>query len=236
MDDTYALYYWPMLPGRAEVVRLILEDAQAPYRDVAREEGIPAVVAARAGELGRPRAYAPPVLVHGELVLSQSAVISRYLAGRHGLEPDDLAGKLHAEQHYLGWSDVMSEVHETHHPIATSQTYEEQQDHAKLRARRFLEDRLGPWLAHFERVVVDGNGTHVSGTVTYADFMARVVLRGIAYAFPRAFEQHRATIPTLLALAQHVEDRPNVRAYLESPRAIAFNEDGIFRHYPELDL
>ncbi|MFI4959484.1 MAG: glutathione S-transferase, partial [Lysobacterales bacterium] len=29
--------------------------------------------------------------------------------------------------------------------------------------------------------------------------------------------------------------RPNIAAYLESPRRLGFNEDGIFRHYPELD-
>ena len=235
MDDTYALYYWPMLPGRAEALRLILEDAGAPYRDVAREDGIPAVMTARSGELGTPRPYAPPVLVHGELVLSQSAVIARYLAGRHGLEPDDLAGKLHAEQHFLGWTDVMGEVHETHHPIATSQTYEEQRDAARQRAQRFREDRLGPWLAHFEGVVSAAGGTHVPGAITYPDFLARVVLRGLEYAFPQTFARHRASISTLLALVEQVEQRPGIAAYLASDRALAFNEHGIFRHYPELD-
>jgi glutathione S-transferase len=28
---------------------------------------------------------------------------------------------------------------------------------------------------------------------------------------------------------------PGVRAYLKSGRRLPFNEDGIFRHYPELD-
>ena len=29
--------------------------------------------------------------------------------------------------------------------------------------------------------------------------------------------------------------RPRIKAYLASPRRIPFNEEGIFRHYPELD-
>ena len=29
--------------------------------------------------------------------------------------------------------------------------------------------------------------------------------------------------------------RPNIARYLQSKRRIAFNEEGIFRHYPELD-
>ena len=33
---SYDLYYWPSIQGRGEFVRLALEDAGAPYRDVAR--------------------------------------------------------------------------------------------------------------------------------------------------------------------------------------------------------
>ena len=37
------------------------------------------------------------------------------------------------------------------------------------------------------------------------------------------------------ALHDRVAERPRIAAYLASPRRIAFNEMGIFRHYPELD-
>ena len=36
MTEPYELYYWPILPGRGEFVRLVLEEAAAPYVDVAR--------------------------------------------------------------------------------------------------------------------------------------------------------------------------------------------------------
>jgi glutathione S-transferase len=42
-------------------------------------------------------------------------------------------------------------------------------------------------------------------------------------------------IPLLLALRDRVAARPGIAAYLISPRRIPFNEDGIFRRYPELD-
>jgi glutathione S-transferase len=42
--------------------------------------------------------------------------------------------------------------------------------------------------------------------------------------------------PGLAALHERVAARPNIAAYLESPRRIPFNDRGIFRHYPELDL
>jgi glutathione S-transferase len=33
---TYELYYWPMIQGRGEFVRLALEEAGADYSDVCR--------------------------------------------------------------------------------------------------------------------------------------------------------------------------------------------------------
>ena len=42
-------------------------------------------------------------------------------------------------------------------------------------------------------------------------------------------------VPCLVALRDRVAAAPVVAAYLASPRRIAFNEHGLFRHYPELD-
>jgi glutathione S-transferase len=42
-------------------------------------------------------------------------------------------------------------------------------------------------------------------------------------------------LPRLVALGERVRARPRIAAYLASPRRIPFNEDGIFRRYPELD-
>jgi glutathione S-transferase len=39
----------------------------------------------------------------------------------------------------------------------------------------------------------------------------------------------------VLAVHERVAQQRRVAAYLKSERRIAFNEDGIFRHYPELD-
>jgi glutathione S-transferase len=41
--------------------------------------------------------------------------------------------------------------------------------------------------------------------------------------------------PRLLDLHARVAARPRVAAYLASDRRIPFNEEGIFRRYPELD-
>jgi glutathione S-transferase len=55
------------------------------------------------------------------------------------------------------------------------------------------------------------------------------------YAFPNAMRRMQKRIPRLRALTERIAERPNIAAYLQSPRRIAFNQDGIFRHYPALD-
>jgi glutathione S-transferase len=47
---------------------------------------------------------------------------------------------------------------------------------------------------------------------------------GLSTEFPRVAALHRA-----------IAQRPRIHAYLDSNRRIAFNEQGIFRHYRELD-
>jgi len=39
----------------------------------------------------------------------------------------------------------------------------------------------------------------------------------------------------LIALHDRVAARPRLVAYLASERRLPFNQEGIFRHYPELD-
>jgi glutathione S-transferase len=48
--------------------------------------------------------------------------------------------------------------------------------------------------------------------------------------------QQNAKFPLLRALHRRVPTRPRLAAYLASPRRIAFNPHGVFRHYPELDV
>ena len=47
--------------------------------------------------------------------------------------------------------------------------------------------------------------------------------------------KHERKYPKLIALRDRVAALPRIASYLKSPRRIAFNEDGIFRYYKELD-
>ncbi len=243
MTQPYRLFYWPSIPGRGEFVRLTLEEAGAPYIDVARLPateggGYDAIRTALDGKLGGLLPLAPPVLVAGDLVLAQTAAILHFLGQRHGLAGKTDADAWGALQLQLTIADLTGEAHDTHHPISPALHYEEQKSVAELRAKAFRELRIGKYLGYLERVL-EANGSSggrhlISDQLTYADLSAYQVVTGLAYAFPNATKRVLEDTPRLNALCEAVAGRPRIAAYLASPRRVPFS-DGIFRMYPELD-
>jgi glutathione S-transferase len=237
----YELYYWPSIQGRGEFVRLALEEGAARYVDVARESGSRSGVATMMRLLagaGRNPPFAPPFLKAGRLLIGQTANILQYLGPRLGLVPKSEAGRLWAHQLQLTIADFVVEVHDTHHPIAGSLYYEDQQREARRRAAVFRGERLPKFLGYFERILANNPAAQPylvgakPGTVDLSIFQ---LFAGLRYAFPNAMRRAARAYPRLTALHARIERRPRIAAYLASPRRIAFNDQGIFRHYPELD-
>jgi glutathione S-transferase len=232
----YELYYWPGIQGRGEYVRLALEEAGADYADVARgERGMAAMMRMMEAKSGTPP-FAPPFLKAGKLVIGQTANILFYLGSRHGLAPKAEAGRLWVHQLQLTVTDFVMEVHDTHHPIATSLYYEDQKAPAKKRTGEFWDERVPKYLGYFERLLEQNGGSWLTGRrLTYIDLSLFQIVEGLRYAFPKRMKAFERKIPGLVDLRDRVAARPNIKAYLASKRRIAFNEDGIFRHYKELD-
>ena len=232
----YELYYWPSIQGRGEYVRLALEEAGADYADVARgERGMAAMMRMMEEKSGTPP-FAPPFLKAGKLVIAQVANILFYLGSRHGLAPKAEAGKLWVHQLQLTVTDFVVEVHDTHHPIATSLYYEDQKGPAKKRTDEFWDERVPKYLGYFERLLDENGGAYVTGRrLTYVDLSLFQLVEGLRYAFPKRMKAFERKIPGLIDLRDRVAARPNIKAYLGSERRIAFNTDGIFRYYKELD-
>jgi glutathione S-transferase len=232
----YDLHYWPSIQGRGEYVRLALEEAGADYADVARgERGMAAMMRMMESESGTPP-FAPPFLKAGKLVIGQTANILFYLGSRHGLAPKAEAGRLWVHQLQLTVTDFVVEVHDTHHPIATSLYYEDQKAPAKKRTDEFWDERVPKYLGYFERLLEESGGAYVTGRrLTYVDLSMFQLVEGLRYGFPKRMKAFERKIPGLIDLRDRVAARPNIKAYLASERRIAFNEDGIFRHYKELD-
>jgi glutathione S-transferase len=239
----YELHYWPGIQGRGEFVRLALEEAGAAYVDVARgpkkSGGGEEALAELLGDETMPHPpFAPPFLKAGKLIIGQTANILLFLGDRHALAPRTEAGRLWAHQLQLTISDLVAEVHDTHHPIASGLYYEDQRAEARRRAADFVKARAPKFLGYFERVLArnpSGDAHLVGARLSYPDLSLFQVIAGLRYAFPRAMARLEKKVPRVVALHDKIAERPRVAAYLSSSRRIPFNEDGIFRHYAELD-
>jgi len=235
------LYYWPGIPGRGEFVRLLLEDAGAAYVDIvrARKDGMAAMARFLNGEKPGALPFAPPFVVVGDTVVSQTANILAYLAPRLGRVPTDAALRAEASQIQLTLADFVDEIHDVHHPISGGLYYEDQKAAAKRRARSFVQERLSKYLSWLEHVLTRNEKSRsqwlVGSACTYVDLSVFQIVEGLRYAFPNAMAALEPTIPQLVALCSRVAERPRIAAYLRSKRRQPFNQMGIFRHYPELD-
>lgn len=210
-------------------MRLALEYAGAAYVDVLRQRR----------DFSFPRKQTPfalPYLVAGKRVVAQTANILLYLGPRLRLAPRHETGRLWAHQLQLTIADWLTEVHDTHHPIGAGLYYEEQKPEARRRAADFLARRLPKFLDYFERVLAGSGGPYLLGrSLTYPDLSLFQMVTGLRYAFPKAMARIEGRYPRVVGLQARVAAHPRLARYLRSERRIAFNRQGIFRAYPELD-
>lgn len=234
-DASCDLWYWPSIQGRGEFVRLTLEAAGIVYRDRAREEGADALAKRMAAIAGR-APFAPPFLEADGVIVAQVANILLFLSDRHDLAPADDATRYWLHQVQLTVTDLVAEVHQVHHPVGPGDYYEDQKAEAARFAKAFREERLPKFLAHFEDAVSATKGDWLAGDRwSPADCSLFQIVEGLRYMFPNRMTALKGDCPGLTALHDRVGELAGISAYLASDRRIAFNEDGIFRHYPELD-
>jgi glutathione S-transferase len=211
-------------------VRLALEFAGADYVDVWRSRN------GRGLEDIKRSPFAPPYLAAGKQVIAQTANILLFLGPRLRLAPRNEAGRLWAHQLQLTIADWLTEVHDTHHPIGSGLYYEDQKPEAARRSSDFLSARLPKFLDYFEQVLGASGGPYLLGrTLTYPDLSLFQMVTGLRFAFPRAMAHLEADYPLVMGVQARVAAHPRLAAYFKSRRRIPFNQQGIFRAYPELD-
>jgi glutathione S-transferase len=234
----YQLFYWPSIQGRGEFVRLALEYCGAAYDDVARREGEAALENLLARRTLATPPFALPCLKAGRLFIAQTANILQFLSMRHTLCANSTVKRIWTHQLQLTIADLVVEIHDTHHPIASGLYYEQQKAAAKRRSADFIKHRMPKFLGYFEQILAreTARDAWLTGKqVSYADLSLFQIIDGLRYALPKASARTLKKCPRIQALHQRVMDLPQIRAYLGSKRRIAFNQDGIFRHYAELD-
>ncbi|GAA5852084.1 hypothetical protein JCM3766R1_005599, partial [Sporobolomyces carnicolor] len=206
----YELIYHAGIPGRGEFIRLLFEASATPYHDSALNEGQAAIKPYLDGSFEgndeNPTPFAPPILKHGQVVVSQTSNILLYLAThlenpidlsppatRSSSEPspakkakpsrDDttLATHLfHVNSLALTILDLNNEAHDTHHPISVASYYEDQRDAAVDKAKDFRANRVPKFFAYFENLLGrDGAQEWLVGTTaSYADLCLFQVVDG----------------------------------------------------------
>ena len=240
----YELHYWPTIQGRGEFVRLALEASAAAYVDVARGaeeagQGVPAMQRYVQGNKLAQTPFAPPFLKDGDFLVGQTANILQYLAPTLKLVGRSEQSRVWTLQIQLTIADMVDEAHDSHHPVAAGLYYEDQKPEALRRATEFCRTRMPKYLHWFEGIVARnpaGSRHLVGGKLSYADLSLFQLIEGLRYAFPNAARRVLAETPAIVQLHDRVAALPKVAAYLRSVRRIPFNEQGIFRNYPELDI
>lgn len=238
----YELYYWPGIQGRGEFVRLALEEAGAAYIDMARlpghDNGMSAMVRLLENSRNNYPPFAPPFLKSGKQVIAQTANILQYLGPRLGLAPKAETKQLWAHQLQLTIADFVEEIHDVHHPISGSLYYHQQKREAKRKAGYFTKERMPKFLNYFERVLKKNpkNCNYMLGrNFSYIDLSIFQLIAGLHYAFPKIMKKLGPRYTRLINLHNLILMRPKIASYLASNRRIPFNNNGIFRYYPELD-
>ena len=234
----YELYYHPTVQGRGEFVRLALEEAGADYVDVARKgkAGMAAMTRILESKSAARPPFAPPFLKVGKTVIAQTANILFYLGPRLNLAPRDKEGRLWTHQLQLTITDLVVEIHDTHHPVTSWLYFEEQIPSAQRRTKDFWRYRVPKFLGYFERVLQKNGGQYLVGRrLTYVDLSLFQIVEGLRYAFPKRMKRFEKKVPGVIALHDRVAKRPRIKAYLASARRIPFSQWGIYRYYKELD-
>lgn len=178
----YELIYWPGLPGRGEFIRVVFEEAGVPYTDKAVSDadaavdGVMKLTGDNVGNEINPPFFAPPILRHNNLLISQTPNILQYIAPRVGLGPAEGPGVYHINGLVLTILDGLSnEAHDTHHPISVGLYYEDQKEESKKRAKDYTSSRVPKFLGHLEKVLEgkkSGDGPWLyGGELTYADLV-----------------------------------------------------------------
>lgn len=200
------------------------------------------------GDNKNPPPLAPPILRHGDLLISQTPNILLYLGPRLGLvggghkEGEDENAIYKINQLALTALDGLSnEAHDTHHPVSSGAYYEEQKSEAKRKSADFIKNRLPKFLGYFERVLAGeasrGGEWLYGGAMTYADLVLWQCLDGVGWAFPKAVGRMREEggYGRVWEHQERVRGVEGVKGYLESGRRLGYGV-GIYRYYPELDV
>ena len=233
----YELYYWPTIQGRGEFVRLALEEVRAEYVDVARGSRRGRGDAAADGWSRRSNPpFAPPFLKDGDLMIAQTAKSCSPRAApsawRRATRRSAMGASTAADDRRYRRRSARYPSPDRLQPLLRGPAGRSPPPH-----RRFY-CQPHPEISRLFRAVLERNprATAISSAAGSAIATCRCFswLPGCAMPFRDAMARLEPRFPGLSRCTPY-RRAAALDAYLKSERRIAFNEQGIFRHYPELD-
>eukprot|EP01028_Stygiella_incarcerata_P003887 TRINITY_DN180_c0_g6_i1.p1 TRINITY_DN180_c0_g6~~TRINITY_DN180_c0_g6_i1.p1 ORF type:complete len:277 (-),score=69.35 TRINITY_DN180_c0_g6_i1:155-871(-) len=229
IDETseWKLYYWPGFPGRGDFIRLLFEETQTSYDDVYTRVGAEGSLERIMKWREEGVAYAYPVVVHKGVLYSQTGVTVRHVAkmldgGR--LFPKSYEDEVFGEIITAGVTDLVSISTDAWHPLHPNMTFEQNKGPEQDRCIKLYSELYFPrWMAFFESALKKnkgGRGFFLGEDITYVDLVVYHMLCGNKAQLPELWES--TEIPLLKAFLERISKRPNIKAFLESPRRTKF--------------
>jgi len=190
------------LRGRAEVIRLTLEEIGIKYTDTQYSNEEWAKV--KPDTTLFPFAQVPSLSIDG-LDLVQTGAILRYLGRKHNLYGESNIEQTNVDIAIGGFEDLLQKYGQLIYD-PDFQTKKE----------KYLSEVLPVWLAHFERLLQKNHGAvyFVGNRMTIADIVGFDLLSLQMDLSPSAFVSY----PLLQRFVHHMHQRPNLKNYLSSPR------------------
>ncbi len=232
------LYHGPLkFKGRAEFLRLMLEDAGVRYANSADKLYGPtgrmdafrgsAQNVAATDDVPFPT-YFPPAIWHrpaggDEVCVNQVAACVVYLGEQLGYAPSSAAERARADCITQNALDYISAGRLSFHPVQGTMSYSDQKEEGDRVSAEWAKDKMGLWLQHFEKIVKRNASptSPVAGgaAITYADFVLFHVLEATLTQFNNEkYEMawDKADIPGLKEFHSSMKARPNLTAYYAS--------------------
>jgi len=185
------------IPGRAELIRLILAQAEVSFTDerITREEFVALKPSLPNGQL--------PVLNFNGTVLSQSIAIARFLANEYGL-----AGKSNLEKAQVDeLVDTMMDLFNGY----AAPTFRAKDEDEKKRLKGLLVEKAEQSFGQLEKRL-GGAQYFVGNNLTWVDLL----FYQFAGMVGKLADMSLDGTPSLKELAQRVADLPNIKKWNES--------------------
>jgi len=188
--------------GRAEPIRLVLEEMGVAYEDVQilMEEWPEIRPTTPFGRL--------PVYREGELEIPETYAILSYLGRKYDLLGTDEASRIRCDVAVEALRDYGDRIGAVFGALSST---------SKDARKTFVEAELPERLSALEAIYVansQGSGFWTGGSLSIADFAAFYSIEGIADHFPNAL----ADFEGLRAFEAAFSSRPRIRDYLASDR------------------